>query len=58
MKIKLQKQSKMLSKDKKRELVKEKNKTKQTPLEVAQSHGNTQCIDLLDFPIDTGEINA
>jgi ankyrin repeat protein len=49
---------KILPKDTKRELVKEKNKTKQTPLEVAQSHGNTQCIDLLDFPIDTGEINA
>lgn len=33
-------------------LLKEKNTKNETPIDIAQSHGNTQCIDLLKSMID------
>ncbi|CAF1037725.1 unnamed protein product [Rotaria sordida] len=46
---------KILSNDTKQILLIGKNKLSQTPLEIAQSHGNTQCIDMLNFSINGGK---
>ena len=42
----------ILPNDLKTNLLKETNKINQTPLDIAQLHGNTQCIDLLKASID------
>jgi ankyrin repeat protein len=47
---------KMLPNDTRTELVKEKSKTNQTPMEIAQSRGNTQCVDILNFSLNIGEV--
>jgi len=42
----------ILPNDVKTKLMKEKNKNNQTPIEIAQSHSNTQSIYLLNYFID------
>jgi len=49
---------KILSNDIKKCLLTEKNQKNETPMEIAKSHGNTQCINLLAFSTDVGKKNA
>ncbi len=49
--------SKILPTDIKNLLKEEKNQKNQTPMDIAQSHGNTQCMNLLTLTIDVGKNN-
>ncbi|CAF3425601.1 unnamed protein product, partial [Rotaria sp. Silwood2] len=48
---------KILPNDTKEMLLVGKNKLCQTPIEIAQSHGNTHCIDILQFSTDAEKEN-